>query len=288
MLEFIGRLHPLVLHLPIGILFMAYLVEFYSLYTKKNFREVQSLILLLASISAVVSILTGLLLIRGGDYSGDTVYNHKWVAIGLGAIAISTFVLYRRSAFLAYRITLVSSAVMLGLTGHLGGTITHGENFLFESNGPDVRPNIEEAVLYSDIIYPIFKEKCISCHNPNKIKGDLDMSDTESLLRGGENGVIIDYDEPLDSKLWKYINLPESHDEHMPPEGKKQLTPEELVLIEWWLESGAEFDQLAIQSEDYTLHEDLISKYLTPPEVDIFSKIEVADSSDIKKPKLLE
>jgi hypothetical protein len=33
--------------------------------------------------------------------------------------------------------------------------------------------------------------------------------------------------------------LPDSDDEHMPPEGKDQLTPEEIALLKWWVQQGA-------------------------------------------------
>ncbi|WP_235297091.1 c-type cytochrome domain-containing protein [Portibacter marinus] len=283
MIELLGRLHPLVLHLPIGILALAYILEVYARFSKDSIHKVQSVILLFSGISATVAILTGLLLIRSGDYSGALVNNHKWVAIALGVVTWTLYFLQLSSLKHTYHFMMVSSAVLLGVTGHLGGTITHGEDFLFKKSGPEVRPDIEAAVLYKDIIHPIFEDKCISCHNPSKLKGELDMSEVTALLMGGEDGKVILPENPLESPLWKHINLPLSDDEHMPPDGKDQLTQEDLELIHWWLKSGAKFDRLAKETEGFANYESQLEKYLAPPEVDIFAKVEQPDSSALLK-----
>lgn len=285
MLEYLGRFHPLVIHLPIGVLVLSYLLEAYSSYKKVPEKQVQSFVLLIAAFSATLSVITGLLLVRGGYYSGDLVLNHKYLAIGLGAICWALYFLSRSNARKAYLITLLSSAVMLGITGHLGGSLTHGEDFLFKSNTPSVRPNLEEALLYNDVIQPIFEDKCVSCHNPRKLKGSLNMESHAELLKGGEHGKIVIPTDPVNSEIGKRMNLPLQDKEHMPPSGKKQLSKDEVTMINWWIESGAEKDKKVKDLEAYAKYKDIVAKFLAPPSVNIFDKVEKPDSIVLRRLK---
>ncbi len=44
-------------------------------------------------------------------------------------------------------------------------------------------PLLEEAVVYADIIEPIFQTKCMSCHNSGKSKGELTMETKEAYSK---------------------------------------------------------------------------------------------------------
>lgn len=291
MLEFIGRLHPLILHLPIGVLVFCGLLEVYIRKSKQPIdRNSQSFSLLVASVTSVLSIVTGLLLVRGGDYSGDMVNNHKWVAIGLG---VSSFLLLFAHEYMKknsngkniYSILMVAVMILLGITGHLGGSITHGENFLLESSQPQFTANVEDAILYQDVIAPILKAKCNSCHNPSKLKGELDMSSPEMIMKGGENGFVINLDKLSESPMIMRAHLPMSDDKHMPPEGKKQLTGDELQLLEWWITSGAQFDQYISEVADFDEFKGTAEKFLAPPEVSVFDRLEPINGNTLEKLK---
>jgi mono/diheme cytochrome c family protein len=60
-------------------------------------------------------------------------------------------------------------------------------------------------------------------------------------MQGGENGKNIVAGKPEESLSITRIMLPIDDDEgeHMPPEGKDQLTKEEVALLKWWIEQGA-------------------------------------------------
>lgn len=45
------------------------------------------------------------------------------------------------------------------------------------------------------------------------------------------------------SELIKRALLPESDDDHMPPKGKPQLTENEINLLHWWIQNGANFEK---------------------------------------------
>src|SRR5688572_8420307 len=136
-IQFFGRFHPLVVHLPIGILFLAFLFECLSRF--ERFKGLESAVqpsLLFGSIFAVVSIVTGLFLSQEGGYDDVLLQQHQNIGI---ATAVFTVILYfvrlksihffrGEKKIKAIRIFLfVPLVVLLSLTGHLGGSMTHGE-----------------------------------------------------------------------------------------------------------------------------------------------------------------
>ncbi len=79
--------------------------------------------------------------------------------------------------------------------------------------------------VFSAAVLPVFENSCVSCHGPEKSKGDLRVDSFAALSKGGENGPVVVPGKPADSKLMKRLLLPLEDEEHMPPEGKPQLTP---------------------------------------------------------------
>ena len=86
------------------------------------------------------------------------------------------------------------------ITGHFGGEMTHGQNYLFE-NLPYIqkkisvttlsetkRSNNDSLFVYEDLIHPVLEEKCIACHNQNRASGGLNMSSIENMIKGGNSG----------------------------------------------------------------------------------------------------
>ncbi len=96
-----------------------------------------------------------------------------------------------------------------------------------------------EKLVFEDVILPILTAKCNKCHSEEKSKGDLRMDTYEMAIKGGENGKNFVAGNLEESLSIARITLPDSDDEHMPPEGKDQLTPEETALLKWWVKEGA-------------------------------------------------
>ena len=84
--------------------------------------------------------------------------------------------------------------------------------------------------------------QCLSCHNPEKQKGGLDMSTREKLLAGAESGAVIDSARSAESRLLKVLGA--EADPHMPP--KKQLTTNQIALLTKWVGEGAHWDSEAL------------------------------------------
>lgn len=245
--EFIGRFHPLLVHLPIGFLLLS--VIFYFLSRKEKFQSLRTAVfysLLLGTVAAVLSSISGLLLSQSGEYDETLVSRHQWFGIGLTVICFTSLYAVKKSKLFTKWLMLLI-AVLIAITGHLGGTLTHGENYLFASNNKqqasDIKPipDIQQAIVYTDIIKPILQSKCYSCHSATKQKGKLRLDEPSFLIRGGETGNTILAGKADESELIKRILLPETNEDHMPPAKKPQLTKAQIELLHWWIQQGADF-----------------------------------------------
>lgn len=209
-------------------------------------------ILIAAALSTVVSIGAGFFLFASGEYSGNLMERHFWAGAITGAAIFTTlslFFLHRSTShfYPFYFVCLLISNVAVAYTSHLGGSITHGQDYLTEHlqlirnefARSVVKPESEMRV-YGDMIAPIFEAKCLSCHNAQKAKGGLLMTSYQNLLKMGESGLpSVTSGLPEKSELFNRVTLPESHEDHMPPEGKTPLNEDEIALLKRWIEKGA-------------------------------------------------
>lgn len=138
---FIGHLHPVLLHLPIG-LFSVALIAFYF-HPDKSFRLSKQLnfMLLITSISALISTITGWLLGHSGDYQEEAVRMHQWTAIAFTLLNAMVYFLHRDSLeknkiHLSFQPLLIISFLLMMYTGHEGGSLTHGDGFLWLEPSP--------------------------------------------------------------------------------------------------------------------------------------------------------
>lgn len=251
--EFIGHFHPSLVHLPVGILLTGLFLQALSVREKnKQFRAVLPLIYGAGFMTALASCFSGYLLSLGDEYEIGTLTFHMWMAIGTTGVAALLFYLVWKKRFDTTTRT-VSFLLLAGIviTGHLGGTLTHGSGYLSLSvlntkEGAAFRrapvPDVQQALLFSDLVQPVLHEKCFSCHGPSKRKGGLRMDDTTAFLKGGKNGKVLNPENAETSELWKRLKLPADDDDHMPPSQKPQLSENEMALLHWWLQQGAEFE----------------------------------------------
>ncbi len=126
--DFIARFHPVLVHLPIGILLLACFFQF--LITKNRFAILQPAIpvaLFWGMISAVLSCISGYFLSQSGDYDEQLVGRHQWLGISVAVVSLMLWLLYQLSISetIARWISLVLILLII-ITGHLGGYLTHG------------------------------------------------------------------------------------------------------------------------------------------------------------------
>ncbi|MBO9591480.1 MAG: hypothetical protein J7599_01140 [Niabella sp.] len=248
LVDFIGRFHPVWVHLPIGILLMACLFQLFA----KRYPLLKPAIPVLffwGAITAIVSCITGYLLSLSGDYDQALVAQHQWMGIGTAAVSLIFYGLNRLSLTGGYaRLGAVVILILILVTGHLGGSLTHGADYLTAGlneagTAQEMKPipNIQEAVLYTDVVQPVLQRKCYSCHGSSKQKGKLRLDAEAQILKGGKDGKAIVSGKPDESALIKRLLLPLNDDDHMPPKEKPQLTPTEVAVLSWWVSTGNSF-----------------------------------------------
>jgi len=251
---FLGRLHVVVLHLPIGIVLMAIAAEWAA--RRERFRALGELTPFLwwaAAVTAVVTAILGILHSQEGE-GGTTVTLHRAFGISFAAAVVLACVLrqWRPGAYRVAHVPLsIVLIVLVTLTGHYGGNITHGSSFLVEYApepirklaGLDARREIitdpAKADAYLDVVQPVFDAHCTTCHNDSRKKGGLSLVSRERLMAGGRDGVVIVPGDASASELFKRITLPPNDEHAMPAEGKSKLSERDKRVVEWWIAAGA-------------------------------------------------
>jgi uncharacterized membrane protein len=308
MVLFFGRFHPILVHLPVGILVFLMVLEVLCFRRSGEAKHGASAFLALwfGSAGAVFAVLAGIMLSRGGGYGGGMFTLHQSLGI-IGTAGILLGLVLRligmttenRGLIDGYRAVLLLSFSIMGIGAHFGANMVHGRKYLTqyapagigekllaaedwmialvdrdkkkstpsepsepaESSPPEETPPAgttdtapmppastpqpapapaaEGPTVFAGLILPILAEKCNNCHNEDKSKGDLRMDTYALLMQGGDSGDNVVPGKPDESLLITRILLPEDDDEHMPPEGKDQITPAELALLQWWIAEGA-------------------------------------------------
>ena len=257
---FFGRLHPALVHLPIGLILLLAALE--VLGRLPRFRKATAatgLVLAMAVPLAAVTAVCGWLLSLSGGYDAHLLQWHKWTGVGTAAACALAGLLYWLNYQKAYRCCLFATTVALAIAGHLGGSLTHGSDYLTRyAPGPlrallgsaaaaktaAVRPKDFAALPAFAVVEPVFQKDCLTCHGPQKTKGGLRLDSMAAILKGGKSGPVISPGKPGDSELFVRVTLPSEDDDHMPPDGKPQPSDDDVALLKWWLQAGAPADKL--------------------------------------------
>lgn len=260
MLTFLGRFHPLLVHLPIGILLLAVLFAWLGRWQRfQHLKAVVPFTLFMGTLGAIFSCVTGYLLSLSGEYDLLALNQHRNLGIAVAVWGILLLLLQksvinkRLGAFLQLILL-----VLLSIAGHLGGSLTHGSDYLSQAMPEPYRgwlglppvalepaniENLPEANAYAAVVAPLMQEKCVSCHGSTKQKGKLRLDSPDFIQKGGKNGSVVVAGKVADSELIRRLLLPKSDEKHMPPKEKNQLSESEIKLLHWWIENGAAYDK---------------------------------------------
>jgi uncharacterized membrane protein/mono/diheme cytochrome c family protein len=252
--EFFGRLHPVLVHLPIGFLILALVLQWLNVKEKYfGILPAVRVSFLLGMISAILSCLSGWTLSSGGEYDEATLSFHKWFGISVAILSIIGYVFSARPSSIVKRVVAFITIILIIITGHLGGTLTHGDSFLTKGIFVDktdsahqskkIIANVQDAFVFADIIQPVLTDKCGGCHSAKKQKGGLRLDAKEWILKGGKDGQVFTTGNAEASDLYKRLVLDPLEEKHMPPKGKPPLTEQEINLLHWWISSNAAFDK---------------------------------------------
>lgn len=148
-LALFGRFHPLLLHLPIGLLVGLLAMESFAWWQARGSAchkaqvpptDARKLIGWMVYLTAPLAVLTaaaGWVLSEEHHPSSLIVEVHQWLGISVasGAVlaALAHLAFMRKPSpkrLGVFRVLLVGTVLLLAPTGHLGGLMSHGENFL--------------------------------------------------------------------------------------------------------------------------------------------------------------
>ena len=111
-----------------------------------------------------------------------------------------------------------------------------------ETGLPVTKLKRTSPVDFDQEILPILKNNCLACHNQTQAKAGLILETPQSIAKGGDNGPAVVPKKPARSLLWKAAAHLDP-DLKMPPRDNKvaavDLRPEELGLLQLWVEQGA-------------------------------------------------
>ncbi|HEV2293695.1 MAG TPA: c-type cytochrome domain-containing protein [Tepidisphaeraceae bacterium] len=289
---FFGRMHPLIVHLPIGFLIVLAVLEVVRWFKRwRGAAEARTVVLGLLVVSSILSVIFGLMLEEEGGYNQDLLFWHKWMGIGLAGGCIATALAFWSKSRWLYAGFLIITLALLVPSTHFGGSMTHGSDYLMAhaprwirdfargpvttqptnsavslvSTSPPADP--QQAVVFTSVVQPVLEKYCVGCHGGEKTKGELRLDTLEATFKGGESGPAIVPGNSKESPLIARLLLPidDEEGEHMPPEGKPQPSPEQIALLKWWVDAGAPADKTVEQLDPPAEVMNLIAKALGAP-----------------------
>jgi uncharacterized membrane protein len=255
--QFLGRFHPLVVHLPIGLILLIPVLELAGRY-RPALLEAAAFLLPLSVLACLSAVTLGYLLAYGSGQMGAGVTRHMWGGIALTiamiACALARPWLAQKSlqgaASGIYPGMLFGVVLLLSWAAHQGGALTHGDNYLTEYLPAPLKPLLGHAAkpaksdgapgsFYAEHIHPVLDANCASCHGDGNVKGGLRVDTFDLLMKGGTEGAAIVPGDAAKSLLFERITLPTDHKKFMPSEGRPPLKAEQILWIKTWIVQGA-------------------------------------------------
>ena len=140
-LSYIGRFHVLVTHFPIALLLFGALFEVVSILgAGANARAVVRASVDLGAVSAIAASALGLMNAIGAEYSGalsDVFWWHRLLGLSTAGVAVAAAMAVEWRARKpsskvnnSARIAVFATAALVGITGHLGGSLVFGWEYL--------------------------------------------------------------------------------------------------------------------------------------------------------------
>jgi Planctomycete cytochrome C/Leucine rich repeat len=281
---FLGRFHVLFVHLPLGILTLAVALEI--LVRFRRFRWLEAAVApawIAGAISALATVALGFMHASEESFDDVPVEAHQWAGVTLAAAACLIAILRTRMPAVTdwprwagpekvgrlykavqpafargydklWGVPVAAVLFLMLLTGHLGGSLTHGDTYLTQyapgpirvlaglpaDAGPRPKPaDLASADIYLDVVQPALDRRCLSCHNNSKTSGGLSVASYEALVKGGSKGPVINPGNPSASDLFRRVNLTPDRSDFMPTKGKTPLDKNEVTAIGWWISQGA-------------------------------------------------
>ncbi len=95
------------------------------------------------------------------------------------------------------------------------------------------RTKAADAVSFERDVRPLLVARCLDCHSGETPAGGLDLTTREGVLKGSENGEVVEPGDPGSSVL---VDMVENG--LMPPKKADRLTTREQVILKDWIKAG--------------------------------------------------
>lgn len=258
--KFLGVMHPMVVHFPIALLTLAGLFVVLRIKFRAISPDVAFYCLLIGTAAAVVSSVLGWSNAEHAGYGPENrlLFFHRWVGVGLTALAVVTSVIavIARSNIPRPRLTraahlgMVACAAAVGLVGHWGGELAYGEGYVANAirellHGPPPAAERPAPVVYppdgvidfATHVKPILEAKCLECHGSKKPKGDVQLTDADAFAESD----VLDPDAPEKGILAEAITTDDPEFLMPPPKENNPLTDDERKILMQWIAGGADW-----------------------------------------------
>lgn len=146
--RFLGRFHILALHVPIGVLVLTLTGEA-ATFLRRGRRigdVVVGFALPMLVLTGFAAVVLGLMLANGGHYPNKLVAPHRNLTIiGICIAGVARLLWSKRRTRWLHRGLLASSAGVMMIGAHFGGSMTHGADYLFAPVEDKPAPIVEDA-----------------------------------------------------------------------------------------------------------------------------------------------
>ena len=92
-----------------------------------------------------------------------------------------------------------------------------------------------EKLTFDDHVLAVFRQRCGSCHNPDKKAGGLDVTTYGGLMAGGGSGAVFEAGDAAASYLYQLIT--HTSEPKMPPDSPP-IPESEASLVKRWIDGG--------------------------------------------------
>lgn len=253
---FLGRFHVLALHLPVGIVIAAVALDWLARRPRyAALAPASSFLWGAAAISAIATVMLGLLHFAEGGFTGPSADAHRFYGMTTALVCVAAWWLSARAKGSAAGASRLAAGVvvllLVSVTGHYGGNLTHGSTYLIEYapgflrtwlGAGERRPSVTSVAAadpYLDVVQPLLDQRCGTCHNDEKRNGGFSVANYDLTLVGGDTSRAVSPGDLTGSELFYRVTLPSDDEAFMPAEGKAPLTAAQIEILRWWIEAGA-------------------------------------------------
>lgn len=280
-LKYFGNFHPVIVHFPIVLNVLIFLITFCGERKEKYFKiEIEEVLIYLTTYFTLLTIFIGWLNSFENDFSDSNLNTHRYLGLCLGIFSYTLCVFYKSlfSSKLISKLTVSILILLTTLTGYYGGILTHGEKHfsiehIFQTEvDPEILIKNTPKDLQNEFtqnILPILNNNCIDCHGDEKRRGGLRLDGLKQIFSGGNSGSTINIKNGT-SELLKRVSFEKNQSGFMPTKGDKLSKKEIKILHDWVLKLNS---SLKLKEEAYHLAqlEDLNLKEVKIPNNNSFN-----------------